>query len=92
MIADLRDSRVRKSDFHDPGLYELPPKKLNCQSHWYGDKTWFDDGGERFAAFDAQSLAVIAYLELAADRRFQREYVDRRSTATAWQGGSLPEA
>jgi len=95
MIAELRGllECATPTFYLTHGLYE-PSKSQLINPRSYGNKTWFDDARERFTAFDRdQSLAVIAYLEWAAEAHdgFEREYVEP-ALDNYWRGKVAGEA
>ena len=53
----------------------------------YGERTWFDERGHRFAVFDReQARAIVSYLELKRETdEFQRDEIDQ-AIANYWSG------
>jgi hypothetical protein len=94
LIADI-DGKLERHDpvFHlthgltDDGRGErVNPRR-------YGQRTWFDEKGHKFAVFDReQARAIVSYLELKRETdEFQREAIDQ-ALANYWSWRAEPSA
>ncbi|MBD2121812.1 DUF6714 family protein [Trichocoleus sp. FACHB-262] len=81
-----------KLDMHDPVFHlthgltdETRGQRVNPRR--YGERTWFDEQGHRFAVFDReQARAIVSYLELKRETdEFQRDEIDQ-AIANYWSG------
>jgi len=94
LIADVDG----KLNTHDPVFYlthgltdEGRGERVNPRR--YGERTWFDVQGHKFAVFDRkQARAIMSYLELKREtEEFQRDAIDQ-AIANYWSGRAAASA